>query len=213
MDFMHILKEAGAAEAASTLDTLLLELNPTQLSTKSRVNFARLGRLVRPALLPGLSGQGVGFSDPRFAQVDVLARIGFLLALDTMAGPSSVELITVLYRTGSSREQASVMRALPWFPEPERFIELAEEAARTNDVDVFAALCLDSPFPTRVLPDDALFQVVMKAMFLSLDAAQIVDLRRRVTPELKRMAADFRREREAAGRVVPNGVLFIESTP
>jgi hypothetical protein len=48
-------------------------------------------------------------------------------------------------------------------------------------------------------------------MFMGLDATKISGLVTRVTPELQRMALDFRREREAAGRPVPNGVAFIES--
>tara|TARA_B100002003_G_scaffold174683_1_gene162531 strand:+ start:148 stop:315 length:168 start_codon:yes stop_codon:yes gene_type:complete len=49
----------------------------------------------------------------------------------------------------------------------------------------------------------------LKAIFMAVLVGRIADLASRVTPELKRMVADFASERRAAGRAVPDDVDLI----
>lgn len=140
-----------------------------------------------------------------------LARTALVLAaLERHDEPA---LIVQLYRAGELAEQQSVLRMLAHLPEPQRFTELAIEACRTNARSVFAAIALDNPFPAAWFPDPAFHQMVLKALFLELSAASIVQLPARVTAELQRMVVGYADERRAAGRTVPDDIGWILQLP
>ena len=214
--------EATSAETTSAETTSATITSAETTSATLRVAFAKLGRLVPHVALQREPLEGVlrasgldtdlvaALTATPFSSADVLARVAFLQVVsDRLPGAQLEATLTTLYRTASSREQASIMRAIGLLPEPQRFVPLVREAARTNDIQVFTALCHDNPFLCAALPDDALFQVVLKSLFLGVGAARIVRLEPRVTPELVRMLGDYEKERLAAGRPVPADVARI----
>ena len=214
--------EATSAETTSAETTSAETTSAETTSATLRVAFAKLGRLVPHVALQREPLEGVlrasgldtdlvaALTATPFSSADVLARVAFLQVVsDRLPGAQLEATLTTLYRTASSREQASIMRAIGLLPEPQRFVPLVREAARTNDIQVFTALCHDNPFLCAALPDDALFQVVLKSLFLGVGAARIVRLEPRVTPELVRMLGDYEKERLAAGRPVPADVARI----
>jgi hypothetical protein len=132
------------------------------------------------------------------------------LVLEALADRDDhVALVETLYRTGELGEQVSVLRMLDRLPDPARFVPLAIEACRTNAVAVFAALANDNPYPTRHLPDDALRQLVLKAIFIGVPIGRIVGLAPRVDDEMVRMMEGYASERRAAGRAVPDDVARV----
>lgn len=206
------LERGGVPDATHVLREAITNLEQAPRALTLRVQFARLGRLVsQRALTPSVDSARVeGVENPAFFTADHVARVALALAAAEVLPPGELPaVITILYRTGGDREQQSVLRALPWLPEPKRFAELATEACRTNDVSVFAALCSDNPFPAEHLPDGAFFQMVMKAMFLGVSHARTLGLAGRITPELLRMLDDYENERRVAGRSVPDDVKRI----
>lgn len=129
--------------------------------------------------------------------VDDAARVVLLLA----AGDP--ELAVALYREGDSREKRAVLRALPFLPDGERFLEIARDAGRTNESDLFAALACDNPYPARHYDDRGWNQLVMKAAFVGAPIDRIAGLERRGNRELCRMALDYVDQQQSAGREFP----------
>ncbi|MDO3383493.1 EboA domain-containing protein [Gilvimarinus algae] len=108
-------------------------------------------------------------------------------------------------------ETCALYRALPFLPGPERFVWRAGEGCRTNMLNVFSAIALDSPYPAAHFGDTAWNQLVMKALFLELPLWRIAELDSRLSAELTRMALDFAEERESAGRVLNPGLWLCMS--
>jgi hypothetical protein len=142
--------------------------------------------------------------------LDELARAALLLrALDCLAPEEHAAFVDEVYRRGDSREQAALLRALSVLPGPERFLATAVEACRTNVRAVFEAVACDNPYPAGHFPDLNFNQLVLKVLFVELPLASVVGLGGRITPELRRMADDYARERRAAGRPVPADIAIL----
>jgi hypothetical protein len=114
-----------------------------------------------------------------------------------------------LFEAGEIGEQVSVLRTLSLLPEPARFLETGFQACRTNARVVFEAIVCDNPFVAEHFPPLNFNQAVLKAIFMEVSARRIEGLERRITPELKRMAAGYASERRAAGRSVPADIDYI----
>src|SRR5262249_46563610 len=141
------------------------------------------------------------------AALDEVARVALLLAADDALDPAAmVELLDDCFRHGDTGERRAALRPLALFAEPSRYADLAAQACRSSVQPVFEALACENPFPAAHLPDLAFQQMVLKALFTETSLARVVGLAARVTPELRRMAADYAAERRAAGRTVPDDI-------
>ena len=107
------------------------------------------------------------------------------------------------FEQGDAREQQSWLRAIALWPEAKAFLPSAIEACRTNIIPVFEALACENPYPAAHFPDRNFNQLVLKAMFNSIELSRIAGLAERRNAELSRMARDYAAERTAAGRSVP----------
>jgi hypothetical protein len=117
--------------------------------------------------------------------------------------------LLTLFEAGEIGEQVSVLRTLSLLPGPARFLETGFQACRTNARVVFEAIVCENPFVAEHFPPLNFNQAVLKAIFMEVSARRIEGLERRITPELKRMAADYASERRAAGRSVPVDTDYI----
>ncbi|WP_437799037.1 EboA domain-containing protein [Sorangium sp. So ce693] len=136
--------------------------------------------------------------------LDELGRVTMLVQVSRrLPAPELELLLRVCYEQGDGRERQALLRALPFLVEAERFVPLAVEACRTNELPVFEAITCENPYPAAYFPDLNFNQMVLKAMFIGVALARIVGLDRRRSSELARMAEDFASERRAAGRSVP----------
>lgn len=137
------------------------------------------------------------------SSADECGRAALLLAV---IGERDADALIVrdLVRRGDVRERQAVLRALAGLTGPERFVELAVDACRTNVQSVFEAIACDNAFPARYFPDAAFNQLALKALFIGAPVARIVDLSSRVTGELVRMVDAYASERRAAGRPIPD---------
>jgi hypothetical protein len=135
---------------------------------------------------------------------DDAARAVLLLTLAERTGAEQFATTAIeCYERGDSREQQSWLRALPLMPGPERFLNVAIDACRTNILPQFESISCENPYPERYFPELNFNQLVLKAMFNGIALARIVGLSGRVNSELSRMALDYAAERRAAGRSVP----------
>jgi len=96
-----------------------------------------------------------------------------------------------------------------FLPGPERYLDLAIDACRTNVLDVFEGIACDNAYPAAHFPEANFNQMVLKAIFMEVSVTRVAGLAQRATAELSRMAADFGDERRAAGRSVPDDVDLI----
>ncbi|WP_437738764.1 EboA domain-containing protein [Sorangium sp. So ce1335] len=146
-------------------------------------------------------------------RLDELGRITMLsLVSRRLPTPELDRLLWDCYQQGDGRERQALLRALPLVADAERFVPLAVEACRTNELPVFEAIACENPYPAAHFPDLNFNQMVLKAMFMGVALARVVGLEQRRSSELARMAEDFASERRAAGRSVPAdiGLLSLE---
>lgn len=144
--------------------------------------------------------------------LDQLGRAAMLAVVSARLAPTEIErLLGEIHRQGETRERQAMLRALPFLIMPERFVALAVDACRTNELPVFEAIACENPYPADHFPDPSFNQLVLKALFLGVALERVIGLARRRTPELARMAADYASERRAAGRSVPADIhRFLE---
>jgi hypothetical protein len=139
--------------------------------------------------------------------LDGLTRAGLLLHAAAALQPGELEsLVEECFLGGDTRERQAVLRSLPLLPDPGRFVALAVDACRTSVQPVFEAIACENPYPARHFPESSFNQMVLKAVFIEVAVGRILGLETRITPELRRMAADYASERRAAGRSVPADV-------
>lgn len=140
--------------------------------------------------------------------IDDAARALLLLAAGEPAAVWDV------YRGGDSVEKRAVVRALPLLPDGAALVDLALDAGRTNETDLFAALACGNPFPQRHYGEREWNKLVMKAVFIGLPLARLIGLERRANDELARMARDYAAERRSAKRPCPDDLqLLVGATP
>jgi hypothetical protein len=139
--------------------------------------------------------------------LDGLSRAALLLHAAAALPPGELEaLVEECFLRGDTRERQAVLRTLVLLPDPGRFVPLAVDACRTSVQPVFEAIACENPYPARHFPESSFNQMVLKAVFIEVAVGRILGLEARITPELRRMAADYASERRAAGRGVPADV-------
>jgi|SRR5215470_2719966 len=144
--------------------------------------------------------------------IDEAARMALLVKAAERAGEAElVPLVEDLYRRGENRERQSVLRALPLLPRPERFLALAVDSCRTSVQPIFEAIACENPYPAAFFPELNFNQMVLKALFIEVALERILGLKKRITPELRRMANDYASERAAAGRSIPKDIALLGS--
>lgn len=141
---------------------------------------------------------------------DELGRALLLLAaVEGRALELLPPFVEELYRKGELREQQALLRVLAYLPQPGSYAGIAVEAVRSNITAVLEVLACDNPFPAAHLERLAFNQMVMKAVSNGLPLARIIGLQERSDSELKRMLRAFARERQSAGRAVPDDVELV----
>jgi hypothetical protein len=169
-------------------------------SVQRRLGKAAGSTLELPAPLP---------SRPHCTLTDYLRLWLLLRALPQVASAEQPAWLLQLYEAGEMGEQVSILRVLPWLPEPARFLETGVQACRTNARDVFEAIVCENSFLIEHFPPLNFNQAVMKAIFMEVPLGRVERLAERITPELSRMAQGYASERRAAGRAVPPDAEFL----
>jgi hypothetical protein len=159
-----------------------------------------------------LRAEGAPFVPVGWGTDEVGRSLLLLAGAATTAEPATVAgVVDDLFRMGEMREQQAVLRVLQFLPDPGRYVTLAADAVRTNVVGVLEAIACENPFPAAHIPEPAFNQLVMKCLFNGVSLQRVIGLAARNNAELRRIVADYVKERQAAGRVVPPDVGLILS--
>lgn len=161
-----------------------------------------LGALADEVCLTGTSG------DLPLAgtTTDVAGRMLLLYALAQAAPQQLPAAVKAAYEEGDSHEKLAVMRALPLLPEPERFIEIALDIGRVNELELFSSLAARNPYPSRHYNELAWNKLYMKAVFIDAPLSQMLGVEARNNAELSRMALEYVEQQESAGRRFPSEI-------
>ena len=208
---LAVVRGRCAPAGREWLDAAIARLGSPLDRAAFQAAFAGAARRVGVVPMDGADADALGVAGRPLADV---ARTALLLrALEALPSDEHAAFVDEVYRRGDGAEQAAVLRALPLLPGPERFLATAVEACRTNSLPVFAAVACANPYPARYFPELHFNQMVLKVVFVELPLRAVVGLDGRITPDLRRMAADYARERRAAGRPVPPDVGLLTGSP
>ena len=140
------------------------------------------------------------------ATTDVAGRMLLLYTLAEAAPQQLPAAVQAAYEEGDSHEKLAVMRALPLLPDAERFIEIALDIGRVNELDLFSSLAARNPYPSRHYNELAWNKLYMKAVFIDAPLSQMIGVEARNNAELSRMALEYVEQQESAGRRFPNEI-------
>ncbi|WP_052941246.1 EboA domain-containing protein [Chromobacterium subtsugae] len=195
------LEQLPAALAALPDAAALQRLYST--AARSLQPLSQLPRQLQPEL------ERAGAIAPLDWRPGDIGRLLLLLSLPESRDGQAHPCFARLYRGGDAGEQQSLLRALPLLPAPERHLSLAIDACRSHIQGCFEAIACENGYPARFFPELNFNQMVLKALFTRTPLSRIHGLRHRLTPQLRRMAADLASERQATQADIPDDVYLI----
>ncbi|WP_040068249.1 EboA domain-containing protein [Pseudomonas batumici] len=142
-----------------------------------------------------------GWSNVQLARALLLAQ-----ALEQQPAAGQLPLLRQLFLWGDDQEKIALLKALDWLDSHGLCVELALQAGRTSNSQVFAALALDTLYPARHYSERAFHQLVLKALGMGLDIGRLVGLTQRHSVTLNQLALDLLEEQLAAQRTVSAGL-------
>ncbi|MEQ6119022.1 EboA domain-containing protein [Reichenbachiella sp. MALMAid0571] len=131
--------------------------------------------------------------------LDQFCRLAFLINLDPENNKGKIE---TLLASADMREQVVIYKSLHFLQNAEDFVLNAVDGIRTNMIDVFDSIALDSAYPSKYFDESAWNQMVLKAIFMERPIFKIYGLETRQNKKLATILHDFVHERWAAGRSV-----------
>lgn len=162
------------------------------------------GRGERQPVSPAVRGEPQ--PESAASRIDDAARVMLLRAVP-LHGAALAKVVDGLYRFGDAHEKRGVLVALPTLDVPaDTTRALLDDAIRTNDSRLLAvalgpaAACLPAPMWR---------QAVLKCVFTGVPLHNVADLEARADAELATMLDGLVRERQAAGRTVPDDAMAL----
>ncbi len=105
-----------------------------------------------------------------------------------------------LIQISDTGELETFLKFLVLLPDAGKYNQVAVEALRTNIATIFCAISLNNPYPSKYFNDQQWNQMYLKAAFMQLDLADILDVDKRANKDLARIISDYAHERWAASR-------------
>ncbi|MBV4491607.1 EboA domain-containing protein [Pseudomonas oryzicola] len=199
------LRQAQLAEQNQALDRLL---NQTELrwwqQARERLDqspdantaamlSSQCRRHLQERSVPGVEG----WNSIELARALLLAQV-----VGLQPQQARLALLEQLFQWGDDQEKIALLKVLDNLDSDGRCLDLALRAGRTSNPRVFAALALDTPYPSRHYPERAFHQLLLKALGMGLDTARVIGLAQRQGTTLNQLALDLIDEQLAAGRPV-----------
>ncbi len=141
------------------------------------------------------------FSERGATELEV-GRITLLTVAIESDSDFFVPKVQQLLQIADNKELVTILKYLMVVPQSEKFKNAAVDALRTNIADVFDAIALANPYPSRYFNDQQWNQMYLKAAFMQRDLGQILGIEQRANKELARIISDYAHERWAASREI-----------
>lgn len=132
-----------------------------------------------------------------------LVRVWIIMQVKDNNSETYQKKFDLLFDNAEMNELSALYSALPFFDYPEIWKGRCAEGIRSNIGTVLEAIMYENPYPRNYLDEDAWNQLVMKAFFTSKDMLRITGLYERNNLKLANILRDFAKERQSAGRPVP----------
>ncbi len=145
-----------------------------------------------------------GWSKIQLARALLLAQV-----VEKQPSAGQLPLLRQLFLWGDDQEKIATLKALDWLDSHGLCVALALQAGRTSNSQVFAALALDTPYPSQHYPEQAFHQLVLKTLGMGLDIRRLVGLTPRLSVTLNQLALDLLGEQLAAERTVSVGLPLV----
>ena len=188
---------------AAHLQALTQQLNAAELDWWQQA-LAQLAQQHSATLAALLSGQCKRLLPA--PAVELARALLAAKALEHTPATEQVPLLRQLFLWGDDQEKIALLGALDWLDSDGLCVELALQAGRTSNPQVFAALALDTAYPSRHYPERAFHQLVLKALGMGLDVGRLMGLTQRQGVTLNQLALDLLDEQLAAERTVSPGL-------
>ncbi|WP_460158948.1 EboA domain-containing protein [Pseudomonas sp. S3_E11] len=169
-------------------------------SNTSSLLSSQCKRNLKERALPDIAG----WSNVQMARALLLAQV-----LEQQPAAGQVALLHQLFLWGDDQEKVATLKALDWLDSRGACVELARQAGRTSNSQVFAALALDTAYPSRHYNEQAFSQLVLKALGMGLDVRRLIGLAQRQSVTLNQLALDLLDEQLAAERTVSAGLPHV----
>lgn len=187
----HVLTD----EQRRWLRSSLLEIESSDDPSEKQLYFAAMsGRQLHTNNIESLPGDW---------RTDEAARVLFLLCCIDNSQDDKYEIIRNAFRMSDDDEKKAYLKGLSMLDNRGELTDLALQAGRTNNTNLFAAIALDNLYPAERYDDRAFIQLTLKALFLDLNIIHIIHLEKRINPELSQKCMELVHERLAAGRKPP----------
>ena len=185
------------------LQALTEQLNASELAwwQQAQAQLAQHPGATTAALLSGQCKRRLPAPAVRLARGLLLAQ-----ALEHTPAAEQLPLLHQLFLWGDDQEKAALLSALDWLDSDGLCVALALQAGRTSNPQVFAALALDTAYPSRHYSERAFHQLILKALGMGLDIGRLVGLTQRHGVTLNQLALDLLDEQLAAARTVSPGL-------
>lgn len=144
--------------------------------------------------------------DSRWSLIQLARALLLAQVLELSFLDGQLSLLRQLFLWGDDQEKIATLKAFDWLDSHGACVELALQAGRTSNSQVFAALALDTPYPSRHYPERAFHQLVLKALGMGLDVRRLIGLPQRRSVTLNQLALDLLEEQLAADRTVSAGL-------
>ncbi|MBX2848096.1 MAG: EboA domain-containing protein [Acidiferrobacterales bacterium] len=133
----------------------------------------------------------------------ILAETAAELDLD-----KRIDVLSDFYRYGDEQEKASLLRGLSALDPDGNAVKIGINACRTNSLNIFKAIAIHNPYPSKHFPALNWNQMVLKSLFQNLNIDKISSLHQRQTSKLSNMCLSYVEEQLLAERDVPYSIWF-----
>ena len=132
---------------------------------------------------------------------DEVGRLLLLMQwLDHYSSQEQVDKLKSIYRMVDENEKQVIAKGFALLDKEGAAVDLATSIGRTNNINLFAAIALNNPYPSAFYDERAFNQLVLKALFMGLDISAMQGLQQHLSPTLSLLCIDLVKENLAAVR-------------
>jgi len=200
-----ILKDSVSEETHIWIENRLDLIIKSKSTKDLYLTYSLISGKIDPSKKPIITGINPELKDYLIAQNAKLleiARIYLLIrALESDMAYFSAKVANLI-QVADTSELATFLKYLILLPNAEDYRQVGVEALRTNIGTIFEAIALNNPYPSEYFNDQQWNQMYLKAAFMQLNLAEILDVEKRANSDLARIISDYAHERWAASRSI-----------